>query len=92
MGSMIDGQTPGISIDNDPPEQKKKRYYSVQVTQRMEVCVLATDEGEAEDIARQGDFDWGMADIEDADAEEAYNDPEDEHFVQEFKDEQKYAE
>lgn len=73
-------------------EEKKKQYYSVQVTQRMEVCVLAGDEGEAEEIARQGDFDWCMADIEDADAEECYNDPEDAHFVQEFKDERKYAE
>jgi hypothetical protein len=71
-----------------------KRYYSVQITQKIEVCILAEDEGDAERIAREngGEFDWVMADIDDATAEEMYNEPDDASLVKEFKDEGRYAE
>ena len=68
-----------------------KRYYSVQVTKRMEVCVRAKDEAEAEEIACEADFDWVMADVEDATAVEMYN-GEDARLVDEFKREDRYAE
>ena len=72
-----------------------KRYYSVQVTKRMEVCVKAKDEAEAEEIAGEADFDWVMADVEDATAEEMYNGEDgsdDAHLVEEFKRDDRYAE
>jgi hypothetical protein len=58
----------------------------------MEVCVKAKDEGEAEELANEADFDWGMADIEDATAEEMYNDEGDDSLVEDFKREDRYAE
>ena len=67
-------------------------YYSVQVHYRQEVCVKAKDESEAEEIALRADFSTSMLDIEDVAAEEMYNNPEDEQLVQEFKNDDKYAE
>jgi len=67
-------------------------YFSVQVHYRQEVCVKAKDESEAEEIAIRADFSTSMLDIEEVDAEEMYNDPGDERLVQEFKDQDKYAE
>jgi len=69
----------------------EKRHYSVQIQQRMEVCVLAADENEAEEIAREAQFEWVMADVEVESVEEAYNDEEDSEAIQDFKDEGKYA-
>ena len=69
-----------------------KRYYSVQITKRMEVCVKAKDESDAEEIARDADFDWVMADIEDVSAEEMYNDKGDDELVEDFKRDERYAE
>lgn len=69
-----------------------KKYYSVMIKKEMEVCVLAEDESDAEEIAKEGWFGWEMADTEVVFALEEYNDPEDAQLIQEFKDEDKYAE
>ena len=48
-----------------------------------------------EEIAREADFDWVMADVEDATAEEMYNGEDggdDAPLVEEFKREDRYAE
>lgn len=72
---------------------KPRKYYSVQVTKLMEVCVLAESEEDAEELAisRQDDYDWTRARRCMAEAEELYNDPEDADLIQEFKDEQRFA-
>jgi hypothetical protein len=70
----------------------EKKYFSVQMTYRQEVCVKAKDESEAEEIARSADFSTSFMDLQDADAEELYNDPGDEHLVKEFKEQDRYAE
>jgi len=67
-------------------------YYSVQMRYRQEVCVKAKDEGEAEEIARNADFSTSSIDLDEAEAEELYNDPDDADSVKEFKAEDKYAE
>jgi len=66
-------------------------YYSVQMKYTQEVCVKAKDESEAEHIAENANFETVMCDVE-CEAEEMYNDPGDEDLVQQFKDEEKYAE
>jgi len=67
-------------------------YYSVQMKYRQEVCVKAKDEGEAEEVARNADFSTSSVDLDEAEAEELYNDPEDAGSIKEFKAEDKYAE
>jgi hypothetical protein len=76
------------------PEKKEKemKYFSVQLHYRMEVCVKAKDENEAEEIARNADFSTSMAELEEVEAEDMYNDPGDERLVEEFKSDDKYAE
>jgi len=68
-----------------------QQYFSVQMTYRQEVCVRAIDAEEAEDIARNANFDTTMCNVE-AEAEEMYNEAGDERLVEEFKAEGKYAE
>jgi hypothetical protein len=71
----------------------KRKHFSVQLYQRIEVCVLANNEDEAEKLAREnaGEIDWSFAEVEEARAEECYND-EYSHLVQEFKDEGRFIE
>jgi hypothetical protein len=61
------------------------------MTYKQEVCVRAIDEEEAEEIARNANFDTAMCDIE-AEAEDMYNEAGDKRLVEEFKAEGKYAE
>ena len=68
------------------------KYFSVQMTYRQEVCVLAKDEDEAEEIAREADFSTSMIDLKEVSAEELYNDPGDEQLVKQFNEEGRYAE
>ena len=70
------------------------KYHSVQIIKRMEVCVKAEDEEEAEEIAREADFSWAMADVEVDYVEEMYNgeDGDDTHIIDDFKVEDRYAE
>ena len=67
-------------------------YYSVIMKYRQEVCVKAEDEGEAEEVARNADFGTSSIDLDETEAEELYNDPEDAGSIEEFKSEDKYAE
>ena len=67
-------------------------YYSVIMKYRQEVCVKAKDEGEAEEVARNADFGTSSIDLDETEAEELYNDPEDADSIKEFKSEDKYAE
>ena len=67
-------------------------YYSVIMKYRQEVCVKAKDEGEAEEVARNADFSTSSIDLDETEAEELYNDPEDAGSIEEFKSEDKYAE
>ena len=67
-------------------------YYSVIMKYRQEVCVKAKDEGEAEEVARNADFGTSSIDLDETEAEELYNDPEDAGSIEEFKSEDKYAE
>lgn len=68
-----------------------KRHYALQVNKQMEVCVLAETEEEAEEIARNADFDWSMADVEIESVDAEYNEDGDGHFIAEFKNEGRYA-
>jgi len=67
-------------------------YYSVIMKYRQEVCVKAKDEGEAEEVARNADFSISSIDLDETEAEELYNDPEDAGSIKEFQAEDKYAE
>ena len=67
-------------------------YYSVIMKYRQEVCVKAKDEGEAEEVARNADFSTSSIDLDETEAEELYNDPEDAGSIEEFKSEDKYLE
>ena len=69
-----------------------KQFYAIQVKRQMEVCVLAETEEEAEEIARNADFDWSMADTEIESVDAEYNEAKDAHLIQEFKQEDRYAE
>ena len=66
------------------------KHFSVQVTKRVEVCVLASDESEAEDIARDADIDFDFANTEDVTAEEMYNEDDDKDCIEQFKAERTY--
>ena len=66
------------------------KHFSVQVTKRVEVCVLASDEFEAEDIARDADIDFNFANTEDVTAEEMYNEDDDKDCIEQFKAERTY--
>lgn len=70
-------------------------YFTIQLTKTLEVCVKASTPNEAAAIAKEGDFDWTMADVS-VDEVEDLDDGEDSsgagRMIQEFKDEQRYAE
>lgn len=63
------------------------KYYSVQVTCRKEVCVLASDEDAAVRIARDASVNWDGCCVRDAEAEECYNagDENDADCIESFK-------
>ena len=69
-----------------------KQYYAIQIKRQMEVCVLAETEEEAEEIARNAEFEWTMADTEIESVDAEYNESGDAHLITEFKEEGRYAE
>ena len=68
-----------------------KQFYAIQVKRQMEVCVLAETEEEAEEIARNAEFEWTMADTEIESVDAEYNEASDKHLIEEFKNEGRYA-